>query len=76
MTRVRPLLVCALIGVVAAALVPYVHPWVHEGEAFAASLAGLLLALTSTRLVLTKQEREAAATRERRARRIAELVRR
>jgi hypothetical protein len=71
---VKAFIACALVGVVAAALVPFVHPWVHEGEAFAASLAGLLLASLSARLVKTRAELAAEARRSRHLRRIRELA--
>lgn len=70
----RAFIGCVVVGVAAFALVPYVHPAIHEGEAFGAALSGLLLAAVAARLVSKRSDRDATKTRERRQRRLRELA--
>ena len=69
----KALVACALLGVAAAAAVPFLHPLLHEAQLFAAALAGLGLAALSTRLIRRRAERSTLSTLARRARRLAEL---
>lgn len=64
---------CLAVGAAAFALVPFVHPMVHEGEAFGATLSGLLLAGLTARLWRSRAQAQERNTRMRRERRLREL---